>query len=64
MPLVGGLSERIAKLLSEGYKYDQAVAIAFSSMNRRKKSKPAAKRSPQLPKRGGRTTTNKRKRKK
>ena len=61
MPLVGGLSERIAKLLSEGYKYDQAVAIAFSSMKKRKKPKPQPKRSPKLPKRGQRINKNKRK---
>jgi hypothetical protein len=64
MPLTGKISDRIRKLIGEGYEYDQAVAIAFASMKKRPQRKAPAKRSPQLPKRGGRTSTNKRRRKK
>jgi hypothetical protein len=63
MPLTGDISQRISKLIDEGYAYKQAVAIALSSVRRRPNTKPPAKRSPQLPKRGNRTSTNKRNKK-
>jgi hypothetical protein len=59
MPLTGDISQRISKLIDEGYPYKQAVAIALASVRRRPNPKPPAKRSPQLPKRNQRSHANK-----
>lgn len=50
------LSSKIRKIMAEGKSYRQAVAMAISMTSKKRKK-------PSRPKRGGRTTTNKRRNK-